>query len=38
MAEVVEGHIRFHITDESKEKARAKAVEELIGIAKSYLK
>jgi DNA-binding FrmR family transcriptional regulator len=37
MAEVLEGHIRCHIA-EPKQKPRAKAVEELIGITRSYLK
>jgi DNA-binding FrmR family transcriptional regulator len=37
MAEVLEGHIRCHIA-EPKQKPRAEAIEELIGITKSYLK
>lgn len=37
MAEVLEGHIRCHIA-EPKQAPRAEAVEELIGITKSYLK
>ena len=40
MSEVLEGHIRFHLVDrEQGRKARkSDAVEEVIGIAKSYLK
>jgi FrmR/RcnR family transcriptional regulator, repressor of frmRAB operon len=37
MAEVLEGHIRCHIA-EPEHAPRAKAVEELIGITKSYLR
>ena len=40
MSEVLEGHIRFHLgsnSDNSKA-ARNKAVQEVVGITKSYLK
>jgi DNA-binding FrmR family transcriptional regulator len=39
MAEVLEGHIRFHVAEPDLPKSsRQNAVEELIGITKSYLK
>jgi DNA-binding FrmR family transcriptional regulator len=39
MAEVLEGHIRCHVAEPELPKAfRARAVEELIGITKSYLR
>jgi DNA-binding FrmR family transcriptional regulator len=39
MAEVLEGHIRFHVADAGHSKAsQRKAVEELISIIRSYLK
>lgn len=39
MAEVLEGHIRFHVaTSENPKSPQRKAVEELVSITKSYLK
>ena len=40
MSEVLEGHIRFHLVErkDSRERHKGSAVEEVIGIAKSYLK
>lgn len=40
MSEVLEGHIRFHLVERKPgaKSAKSNAVEELIGIAKSYLK
>ncbi len=40
MAEVVEGHIRYHVLDPDRDPAstEAKAAQELIDIVKSYLK
>jgi DNA-binding FrmR family transcriptional regulator len=39
MAEVLEGHIRFHVAEpDLPVMSRKKAAEELIGITKSYLK
>ena len=39
MAQVLEGHIRCHVAEpELPQSLRQKAVEELIGITKSYLK
>ncbi len=40
MAEVIEGHIRFHIVDPNEEPTteRAKAAQELIDVVKTYLK
>lgn len=40
MSEVLEGHIRFHLVErkDSRERHKGRAVEEVIGIAKSYLK
>lgn len=37
MAELLEGHIRFHLLD-SKKNGQAEAAEDLIGIVRSYLK
>ena len=40
MSEVLEGHIRFHLVERKSRRERHKgnAVEEVIGIANSYLK
>lgn len=40
MSEVLEGHIRFHLVDrkEGHKPHKGSAVEDVIGIAKSYLK
>jgi FrmR/RcnR family transcriptional regulator, repressor of frmRAB operon len=40
MSEVLEGHIRFHLVDRdhNRKSHKGNAVEEVIGIAKSYLK
>jgi DNA-binding FrmR family transcriptional regulator len=40
MAEVIEGHIRFHVVDPDKQPTtdRAKAAQELIDVVKAYLK
>ena len=40
MAEVIEGHIRFHVVDPDREPMteQAKAVQELIDVVKAYLK
>jgi DNA-binding FrmR family transcriptional regulator len=40
MSEVLEGHIRFHLVDrdEDHKSRKGSAVDEVIGIAKSYLK
>lgn len=39
MSEVLEGHIRFHLVERSDGRShKGSAVEEVIGIAKSYLK
>lgn len=40
MAEVMEGHVRFHVLspDGSKNSAQVKAAEELIDIVRAYLK
>jgi hypothetical protein len=40
MAEIIEGHIRFHIVDPNEEPTteRAKAAQELIDVVKTYLK
>jgi DNA-binding FrmR family transcriptional regulator len=40
MAELVEGHVRFHVLDpnRSKDSPQAAAAEELIDIVKAYLK
>jgi DNA-binding FrmR family transcriptional regulator len=39
-AEVIEGHIRFHVVDPDKKPSseQAKAVQELIAVVKTYLK
>jgi DNA-binding FrmR family transcriptional regulator len=40
MAEVMEGHVRFHVLspDNSKTSPRARAAEELIDVVRAYLK
>ena len=40
MAEVIEGHIRYHVVDPDRHPttARARAAQELIDVAKTYLK
>lgn len=40
MAEVMEGHVRFHVLapDKSKDSPQAQAAEELIDIVRAYLK
>jgi DNA-binding FrmR family transcriptional regulator len=40
MAEIIEGHIRFHVVDpdEQPTTAKAKAAQELIDVVKAYLK
>lgn len=40
MAELIEGHIQFHVLDQEKEKnsSRAKAADELVDIVRAYLK
>ena len=39
MAEVIEGHVREHVRDPSDSSAaRAKAVEDLIGVLRTYLR
>ena len=40
MSEVLEGHIRFHLVErkDGRSSHKGSAVEEVIGIAKSYLK
>ncbi len=40
MAEVMEGHVRFHVLspDNGKNSAQAKAAEELIDVVRAYLK
>ena len=40
MAEIIEGHIRFHVVDPDREptSAQAKATQELIDVVKTYLK
>lgn len=40
MAEILEGHIRYHVTDpgESPTSKRARATEELIDVIKTYLR
>jgi hypothetical protein len=40
MAEVIEGHIRFHVIDPDKRpaSAQAKAAQELMDVVKRYLK
>lgn len=40
MAEVIEGHIRFHVVDPDRQPTseRAKAAQELIDVVKTYLK
>lgn len=40
MAEVIEGHIRFHVVDPDHQPTseRAKAAQELIDVVKTYLK
>lgn len=40
MAEILEGHIRFHITDPDRnpESEKARATQQLIDVVKTYLK
>jgi DNA-binding FrmR family transcriptional regulator len=40
MAEIIEGHIRFHVVDPDQEPTteKAKATQELIDVVKAYLK
>ncbi len=40
MAEIIEGHIRFHVLDPEKKptSAQAQATQELIDVVKTYLK
>jgi DNA-binding FrmR family transcriptional regulator len=40
MAEVIEGHIRFHVVDPDREPTseKARATQELIDVVKAYLK
>jgi DNA-binding FrmR family transcriptional regulator len=40
MAEIIEGHIRYHVVDPHREpaSARAQAAQELIDVIKAYLK
>lgn len=40
MAELVEGHIRYHVLDSKKgvNSSQAQAAEELIGVVRTYLK
>ncbi len=40
MAEIIEGHIRFHVVDPDQEPTteRARAAQELIDVVKTYLK
>lgn len=40
MAEIIEGHIRFHVVDPDEQPTtdRAKAAQELIDVVKAYLK
>jgi len=40
MAEVIEGHIRFHVVDPARKpnSAQARAAQELIEVVKTYLK
>ena len=38
MAEVLETHIRFHLTDGAKEKIAAELAEDLIDLVRAYLK
>jgi DNA-binding FrmR family transcriptional regulator len=40
MAEIIEGHIRFHVVDPNKKPTteQAKAAQELIDVVKTYLK
>jgi DNA-binding FrmR family transcriptional regulator len=40
MAEVIEGHIRFHVANPNGQQSskQAQAVEELIDVVKAYLK
>ena len=40
MAEIIEGHIRFHVLDPEKKptSAQAQATKELIDVVKTYLK
>jgi DNA-binding FrmR family transcriptional regulator len=40
MAEVIEGHIRFHVVDPDRQPTteKAKAAQELIDVVKAYLK
>jgi DNA-binding FrmR family transcriptional regulator len=40
MAEIIEGHVRFHVVDPDRQatSARAKATQELIDVIKAYLR
>jgi DNA-binding FrmR family transcriptional regulator len=38
MGEVLETHIRFHLTDDAKEKIAPELAEDLIDLVRSYLK
>jgi DNA-binding FrmR family transcriptional regulator len=38
MREVLETHIRFHLTDGAKEKIAPELAEDLLGLVRSYLK
>lgn len=38
MAELLEGHIRFHVLESRNKNEQAEAAEDLIGIVRSYLK
>jgi DNA-binding FrmR family transcriptional regulator len=38
MGEVLETHIRFHLTDGSREKIAPELAEDLIGLVRAYLK
>jgi len=38
MAELLEGHIRFHVLDSRHKAGQTEAAEDLIGIVRSYLK
>ena len=40
MAEIIEGHIRYHVVDPDREptSAKARAAQELIDVLKAYLK
>jgi DNA-binding FrmR family transcriptional regulator len=38
MAEILEGHIRVHVTDPARESDRVRGADELIDIVRAYLK